>query len=159
MQLSAKSSAGSQPMPYNHNYFGVTSHPSGSSTMSASNQAISNSRPGIGYSSYRGRGRGNGDSYGGGRSTWKIDDKMPLEAEDLPKGNVLAELEVAKLVEVAMGEQSGAEKYRKEDYELLASYNWTEKAGKPAIVVPGRFFSTSSIDCYTMERISEVNTI
>ncbi|RPB29209.1 hypothetical protein L211DRAFT_833071 [Terfezia boudieri ATCC MYA-4762] len=101
--------------------------------MSASNQNISNDR---GHSSYRGRGRGNRNNYGG---TWKltVDDSMPLTTEDLPKGGILAELEVAKLVEAATEEQFEAEKYRKEDYELVASYNWCEKAGKPGIIVPG----------------------
>ncbi|KAF8424822.1 hypothetical protein EV426DRAFT_716484 [Tirmania nivea] len=109
--------------------------------MNTSDQ-YNNGKPGIGYYSYRGRGRGSENNHGAvaARSTWKkpsIDDKAPLATEDLPKGRVLAELEV-KLVGVAIGEQqSGTEKYRKEDYEVLASYNWFEKAGKPAIIVPG----------------------
>ncbi|KAF8434005.1 hypothetical protein BGX38DRAFT_1221409 [Terfezia claveryi] len=121
---------------YNHNYFGITSHSPSSSTMSASNQNISNDRLYAGHSSYRGRGRGNRNNYGG---TWKLtlEDKKPLASEDLPKGGVIAELEVAKLVEAATGEQSEAEKYRKDDYELVASYNWFEKAGRPGIIVPG----------------------
>ena len=128
-------------MSYNNNYFGIVSQSPTSSAMSAPNQNTSNSPAGVGHSSYRGRGRGNGNrnNYGGGWSTWKkatVEDRVPLAAEDLPKGSILEELEVSKLVEM---EQSRAEEYRKVGYEILASYNWVEKAGKSAIIVPGKF--------------------
>lgn len=127
--------------------------------------------PGGGVRYYRGtggttgnysRGRVNNWGTGGNQSRkGRMDDRVPLAAKHFPKGPVLEELTSADLVGPAstvQGEEGGTEKkITKEDYELLASYNWLPKevGGQvAAIVVPGKFvyfFVTSEyIDCFIM---------
>ena len=77
-----------------------------------------------------------------------LDTRAPLTAEHFPKGPVLAELTSADLVasvsNVQREEEEGTgKKFTKEDYELLASYNWLPKemgAQVAAMVVPGEFY-------------------
>ena len=94
------------------------------------------------------RGMMNNWGIDGKQWSWWPDARAPLAAEHFPKGPVLAELTSADLVASVSNvqredEEGTGKKFTKEDYELLASYNWLPKemgAQVSAMVVPGEFY-------------------